>query len=334
MRLTMPAAHRRPAVLWTGTAIALVILIVASLALGAVPIAPIKVVEALLGRGDPLAITIVRELRLPRVALAVLVGCALGSAGAALQGTLRNPLAEPYLLGVSGGAAVGAVVAITLGVTAVGIVPLAAFGGAVTAVILVLGLARAAGAVRDPRTLLMAGVVIGAFANAIIMILLADVSPEKVRGAVWWMAGGVSDASWSRVVWLLVYVCIGMTLLIARGRVLDVLSLGEDSAASLGVDVGRATREVFLVSALLAAASVAAAGLVGFVGLVVPNIARAFGVVRHRSLILTSALAGAALVLLADLLARTVRAPLELPLGAITALIGVPVFLTRLRRLR
>ncbi len=330
----MPLVHRRPAVLWAGTAITLAILIVASLALGAVPIPPTKVLQALVGSGDPLAITIVRDLRLPRVALAILVGCALGSTGAALQGTLRNPLAEPYLLGVSGGAAVGAVVAITLGVTSAGIVPLAAFVGAVAAVSLVLGLARAAGAARDPRTLLMSGVVIGAFANASIMILLADVSPEKVRGAVWWMAGAVSDASWPRVVSLFVYVLVGMTVLLVRGRVLDVLSMGEDSASSLGVDAGRATREVFLVSALLAAASVAAAGLVGFVGLVVPNIARAFGIIRHRTLILTSALAGAALVLLADLIARTVRAPLELPLGAITALIGVPVFLTRLRRLR
>ncbi len=330
----MPAGHRRPAVLWVGTAVALLLLIGASLALGAVRLTPTAVMRALLGTGDPLAITIVRELRLPRLALAVLVGCALGSAGAALQGTLRNPLAEPYLLGVSGGAAVGAVIAIVVGVVAPGIVPLAAFAGAVAAVSLVLGLARAAGAARDPRTLLMAGVVIGAFANAIIMILLADVSPEKVRGAVWWMAGAVSDASWTRVIWLLGYVLVGMTLLVARGRVLDVLSLGEDSAASLGVDVGRATREVFLVSALLAAASVAAAGLVGFVGLVVPNLARAFGIIKHRSLILASALGGAALVVLADLLARTVRAPLELPLGAITACIGVPVFLLRLRRLR
>lgn len=330
----MAAEHRRPAVLWLCTAVALLTLILASLAIGAVPIAPTDVVQALMGNGDALAITIVRELRLPRVALAILVGCALGSAGAALQGTLRNALAEPYLLGVSGGAAVGAVLAITLGVSGVGLVPLAAFGGAVGAVLLVLGLARATGAVRDPRTLLMAGVVIGAFANAAIMILLADASPEKVRGAVWWMAGGVSDASWPRVAWLLGYVVVGIALLIARGRVLDVLSLGEDSAAALGVSVGRATREIFLISALLAAASVAAAGLIGFVGLVVPNIARAFGVVRHRSLITSSALAGAALVLLADLIARTVRAPLELPLGAITALIGVPVFLARLRSVR
>lgn len=320
--------------LWVGIALALLTLILASLAVGAVPLSPAAVVQALLGQGDALAITIVRDLRLPRMSLALLVGCALGSCGAALQGALRNPLAEPYLLGVSGGAAVGAVIAFSLGVTGAAVVPLAAFAGAIGAVTLVLGLARAAGGVRDPRTLLMAGVIIGAFANAAIMILLADASPEKVRGAVWWMAGGVNDASWPRVVWLLVYVVVGIALLVARGRVLDVLSLGEDSAAALGTDVGRATRQIFLVSALLAAASVAAAGLVGFVGLVVPNIVRAFGVVRHRSLIFASALGGAALVLMADLLARTVRAPIELPLGAITALIGVPVFLARLRRLR
>lgn len=320
--------------LWVGIAIALLTLVLASLAVGAVPLSPAAVVQALLGHGDALAITIVRDLRLPRMSLALLVGCALGSSGAALQGALRNPLAEPYLLGVSGGAAVGAVVAFSLGVTGAAIVPLAAFAGAIGAVTLVLGLARAAGGMRDPRTLLMAGVIIGAFANATIMIVLADASPEKVRGAVWWMAGGVNDASWPRVGWLLVYVLVGMALLMARGRVLDVLSLGEDSAAALGTDVGRATRQIFLVSAMLAAASVAAAGLVGFVGLVVPNIVRAFGVARHRSLIFASALGGAALVLMADLIARTVRAPIELPLGAITALIGVPVFLARLRRLR
>lgn len=330
----MIAPDRRPAVLWAVTSLALLALIVAGLAIGAVPMTPSRAIEAVLGRGDSLAITIVRDLRLPRVALAMLVGCALGSSGAALQGTLRNALAEPYLLGVSGGAAVGAVVAMTFSVTDAGVLSLSAFGGAICAVLLVLGLARAAGGTRDTRTLLMAGVVIGAFANAVILILLADASPDRVRGALWWMAGSLGDASWPRVLWLCAYVVVGLSVLIARGRLLDVLALGDESAAALGADVGRATRQIFLISAMLAAASVAAAGLVGFVGLVVPNIARAFGVVRHRSLIATSALAGAALVVFADLLARTVRAPIELPLGAITALIGVPVFLARLRRAR
>jgi len=330
----MTVAHRRAAVLWGGTAIAIVVLVIASLAIGAVPLAPADVVRALGGHGDAMSVTIVRDLRLPRVALAILVGCALGGSGAALQGTLRNPLAEPYLLGVSGGAAVGAVLAMTVGITAAGAVPLMAFAGAIAAVLLVLALARAAGGARDPRILLMAGVIIGAFANAAILILLADVSPERVRGAMWWMAGSLTDASWVRVLWLAVYVVIGLTLLLTRGRLLDVLALGEESAAALGADVPRTTRQVFVISALLAAASVAAAGLIGFVGLVVPNIVRAFGVVRHRALIMSSAAGGAALLLFADLVARTVRAPVELPLGAITALIGVPVFLSRLRRLR
>ena len=330
----MAAPHRRPAVLWFVTAVALLALVVASLAIGAVSLAPADVVRALFGRGDDVAITIVRGLRLPRVVLAMLVGCALGSSGAALQGTLRNRLAEPYLLGVSGGAAVGAVVALSLGITSTAVVPLIAFAGAIAAVLVVLALAGAAGGARDPRTLLMAGVIIGAFANAIILVLLADAPPENVRSAFWWMAGSVADASWASVLWLLVYVVVGVVLLVTRGRLLDVLALGDESAAALGADVGRATRQIFLISALLAAASVAAAGLVGFVGLVVPNIARAFGVVKHRSLILSSAAAGATLVVLSDLLARTVRAPVELPLGAITALIGVPVFLARLRRTR
>jgi iron complex transport system permease protein len=321
-------------VLWLGTAIALLVLFIASLAIGAVSLAPAEVLRALVGDGDGIAVTIVRDLRLPRVALAILVGCALGSSGAALQGTLRNPLAEPYLLGVSGGAAVGAVIAMTLGITDAAAVPLAAFVGAIAAVVLVLALARAAGGARDARTLLMAGVIIGAFANAAILVLLADASPERVRGAFWWMTGSLTDASWPRVAWLGVYVSLGVGLLVSRGRLLDVLALGDESAAALGADVGVATRQVFLISALLAAAAVASAGLIGFVGLVVPNIARAFGVVRHRALIVTSALSGAALVMLADLIARTVRAPVELPLGAITAIIGVPVFLVRLRRIR
>lgn len=330
----MDSLLRRPAVFWIGTVLALSALVIASLAIGAVSLRPGVVVGALFGQGDDVAITIVRDLRLPRVALAMLVGCALGSSGAALQGTLRNALAEPYLLGVSGGAAFGAVIAMSLGVTDAGATSVIAFGGAICAVILVLTLARAAGGVRDARTLLMAGVVIGAFANAVILILLTDASPERVRGALWWIAGSLSDASWPRVLWLLGYVLAGMALLVARGRLLDVLAIGDESAAALGVNVGRATQHMFLICALLAAASVAAAGLVGFVGLVVPNIARAFGVVRHRTLIVSSALAGASLVIFADLLARTVRAPLELPLGAITALIGVPVFLARLRRIR
>jgi iron complex transport system permease protein len=262
----------------------------------------------------------------------MLVGAGLGMSGAALQGTLRNPLAEPYLLGVSGGAAVGAVVASTLGV-AVAFLPLAAFAGALIAVAAAFAVAHAAGGRGDPRVLLMAGVVVGAFANAAIMVVLANAEPNVVRNALWWMMGSVSDASWSQIAILFAYVVVGGAALVLVGREIDVLSLGEDTAAGLGVNVDSAIRRVFIIASLIAAATVAAAGLVGFVGLVVPHIVRAAGVRRHRSLLVGSALAGATLVVTADLLGRILRPPAELPLGAVTALIGVPFFLIKLRKL-
>jgi len=264
--------------------------------------------------------------------LGVLVGAGLGMSGAALQGTMRNPLAEPYLLGVSGGAAVGAVVATMIGLTTA-LVPVFAFGGAVVAVLAAFFVAHASGSRGDPRVLLMAGVVVGAFANAAIMVVLANAEPNIVRNALWWMMGSLADSTWDQIAVLFGYVLIGGAILVVIGGQIDVLSLGEDSAAALGLDVDRAIRRVFLVSSLLAAATVAAAGLVGFVGLVVPNLVRGTGVRRSRPLLVASALAGATLVVLADLLGRTLRPPAELPLGAVTALIGVPFFLIKLRRL-
>lgn len=287
-------------------------------------------------RGDPAgndtAVFVVRELRLPRVILAALVGAALGISGAALQGVLRNPLAEPYLLGVSGGAAVGAVIAVTLGAAAA-IVPLAAFAGALTAVVVALFVAHATRGRGDARVLVMAGVVVGAFANAAIMVLLAGADASTIRGALWWMMGSVANATWAQNGWLTVYALAGSAFLVMHGRTLDALALGEDSAAGLGVDVDRAARRVYLAASLVAAATVAAAGLVGFVGLVVPHIARRLGAYTHRTVLLASALTGAFLVVLADLVARNALPPADLPLGAITALLGVPFFLITLRRL-
>jgi iron complex transport system permease protein len=288
--------------------------------------------DAIGGDTDSVPAMVVRTLRLPRVTLAILVGAGLGMSGAALQGTMRNPLAEPYLLGVSGGAAVGAVIATTLRLAAP-LVPLSAFAGAIVAVIAAFFVARAAGARGDPRVLLMAGVVVGAFANAAIMVMLANAEANAVRNALWWMMGSVADATWTQIAVLAAYVGIGGVALIILGRQIDILALGEDAAAGLGLDVDRATRNVFVLSSLIAAATVAAAGLVGFVGLVVPHIVRSAGVRRHRALIAGSALAGATLVVLADLLGRILRPPAELPLGAVTALIGVPFFLVKLRKL-
>ena len=322
---------RAPRLLWSILALALLLAVTLGLAVGAVPLSPSEVWRALIGMGDPGAVAIVNDLRLPRIALGVVVGAGLAVSGTALQATLRNPLAEPYLLGVSGGAAVGAVLAVVAGLSGPGLVPLAAFGGAMLAVLLVLLVARAASGRADPRILLMAGVVVGAFCTAAIMVALATAPEGTVRGALWWMMGSLGDAQWSGVRWIALYVIGGIVCLAWWGRDLDVLALGEDAAASLGIDVERVTRRIYLVASLLAAATVAGAGLIGFVGLIVPAIARALGTRSTRETVFASALAGGTLVVVADIIARTVVRPTELPLGAVTALVGVPFFLWRLR---
>lgn len=315
---------------WAVLVAALIVAGVLGLAIGTIRLSPSQVWDGLRGIGD--ASFIVRGLRLPRVVLAALVGAGLGMSGGALQGVMRNPLAEPYLLGVSGGAAVGAVLAVSAGIAAV-FVPLAAFVGAIIAVVAAFMVARAAGARGDPKILLMAGVVVGAFANAAIMVVLANAEPNIVRNSLWWMMGSASESTWPQIVVLAIYVAVGGAALVLLGREIDVLSLGEEAAAGLGLDVDASMRRVLFIASLVTAATVAAAGLVGFVGLVVPHIARATGLRRHRSLLLGSALNGATLVVIADLLARVLRPPAELPLGAVTALVGVPFFLLKLRRL-
>ena len=315
---------------WAGLVAALLLAAVLGLAIGTIRLSPAQVWDGLRGIGE--SAFVVRGLRLPRVVLAALVGAGLGISGGALQGVMRNPLAEPYLLGVSGGAAVGAVIATSVGLAAA-FVPLAAFVGAILAVVAAFVVARAAGARGDPRVLLMAGVVVGAFANAAIMVVLARAEPNTVRNALWWMMGSAGEATWPQIAVLVIYVGVGGAILVLLGREIDVLSLGEEAAAGLGLDVDAALRRVLFVASLVTAATVAAAGLVGFVGLVVPHIARAAGLRSHRGLLIGSALNGATLVVVADLLGRVLLPPAELPLGAVTALVGVPFFLIKLRRL-
>lgn len=317
---------------WVALFVVLLAAVVAAIAIGTISLTPVQVWRALLGQGDPLYVTVVRHLRVPRVVLAALLGAGLGMSGAALQGAMRNVLAEPYLLGVSGGAAVGAVVAVTAGLAAA-LIPMAAFAGALGAVALAFFVSHASGSRGDPRVLLMAGVVVGAFANAVIMLILANADADTIRGAVWWMMGSVADAQWEHIAWLGVYLAIAGGGLIVWAREIDVLALGDEAAAGLGVDVSRAARRIFIMASLLAAATVAAAGLVGFVGLIVPHLVRGMRVRRHRPLLCGSAITGAALVVLADLCARTLRPPAELPLGAVTAVIGVPFFLFQVRKL-
>jgi iron complex transport system permease protein len=317
---------------WTVLVLALVLVAIAGVMLGTMRLPPADVLRGLLGRGSPIEIAVVRSLRLPRVVLAALVGAGLGASGAALQGATRNGLAEPYLLGVSGGAAVGAVIAVALHAPPV-VVPIAGFAGALAAIALTLVVARAAGGRGDARIVLMAGVVVGAFANAAIMVALANAQDNVVRGALWWMMGSVSDASWPQIRIAAAYIAVGIVVLLALARAIDVLALGEDTAAGLGVRVARVSFSVYVAAALLAAGTVAAAGLVGFIGLLVPHLVRMAGARTHRTIITAASLAGATLVVAADLIARTARPPAELPLGAVTAIIGVPFFLARLRRL-
>jgi iron complex transport system permease protein len=319
---------------WVAMTGALAALAVISLGTGVIHIPAGDVISALQGSGDAATVSIIRNLRLPRIILGALVGAGLGMSGSALQGTLRNGLAEPYLLGVSGGAAVGAVIAFAFNATNDAVIALAAFTGAGLAVLLALLVARAAGRAGrgDPRTLLMAGVVIGAFANAVIMIALANAPPNTIRGALWWMMGSVADTSWSALPWIAGFIAVGAGLLIYWAREIDLLALGDEPAAALGVNVESSARRIYLLAALLAASTVAAAGLIGFVGLIVPHVVRAAGIRNHRPLIVGSGLAGAALVIAADLAARTIRPPGELPLGAVTAVLGVPFFLAQLRK--
>lgn len=314
--------------------LALVVVSLAALALGPVSVDPGELWRVVTGGADPVSRAIVLDVRAPRVALALLVGAALGMSGGVLQGALRNPLAEPWLLGVSGGAAVGAVLAMSAGLGDPSFLSLAAFAGALAAVFVVLGIARASGLRADPRVLLMAGVVVGAFANAAIMVLLATAPAEAARGALWWMMGSLGSAQWRDVARLGVVLAIVGPALLHWARDLDALALGHDAAAALGVAPEATSRRLYLAASLLAAATVAAAGLVGFVGLLVPHIARSLVGSRHRVVLAVSALAGSTLVVGADLVARTTRAPAELPLGAVTAMVGVPFFLSLLRRMR
>ena len=315
-------------------AVAAAAAVVLSLGYGAARLDLGEVVSALRGRGDPAAVTIVRELRLPRAILAALVGGALALAGAAFQALLRNPLAEPYVLGVSSGAAVGAVAWIAAGGLALSRLglPAAALAGALLAIALVLSIATRVDRRLDVRVLLLAGVVAGSFFNACILLLLAFQEVDAFRSAMFWMMGSLAGATWRAVGLLGSAVALGGIALLALARPFNALAVGEETAAFLGIPVDRVRRAAYLIASGLAAGSVIAAGGIGFVGLVVPHAVRIVWGGEHRFLLPAAFFAGAAFLPLADLLARVVVAPNELPLGVVTAFIGVPFFVALLRR--
>jgi len=312
----------------------LVIAVTLGLLLGAAPLTPGAVWRALVsGSGDPGTVTIVRAIRLPRVAAGLCTGAALALSGTLFQALLRNPLAEPYLLGVSSGAAFGAVSALTL--LGASISPVAtttfALAGGLLAIAIVFRVAWTVGRV-DTRILILAGVVVSAFFGAGVMLVLALARGDVFRSAVLWTMGSLNRATWASTGLLAACTLGSGVVALGLSRHLDALGLGEEAAAHLGTRVETVKRTAYFVASLAAAATVSVAGVIGFVGLVIPHAVRMVWGADHRTLIPLSALAGAGALVLADAVAQSVVRPLVLPVGVVTAVLGVPAFLVLLRR--
>lgn len=303
------------------------VLFVMSLVSGQVTAGIGESLSALFARdGLPLSV-VMQEIRLPRALLAVMVGASLGMAGAAMQGLLRNPLAEPGLIGVSGSAALGAVLAIQTGLSLLFplALPLAALAGAVIAVLLILTLAGPRGA---SITLILAGIAISALAGALTSLVL-NLSPNPFATAdiVFWMMGSLADRSFTHVWLALPFMGLGWVLLALCGRGLDALTLGEDAAEAMGINLTRLRLMLVIGTASVVGAATAVAGAIGFVGLVVPHLLRRFVGARPSALLWASALGGAALVLAADIAVREILPQRDLKLGVLMALVGAPLFL-------
>lgn len=280
--------------------------------------------------------TIILQMRLPRVTLGFLVGASLSVAGASFQGLLRNPLADPYTIGVSSGAALGATIALflqtTLGFTFQPGIPFFAFLGASIALFFIYNLARV-GRVVPVTTLLLAGVVVSSFLSAVISLLML-LAGEHIRGIFFWLVGGLSLRTWSHVFLVLPYVIIGSAVIFFWSRDLNVILLGEEAAANLGIDVERVKKIVLVAASLITGAVVSVSGMIGFVGLIIPHGVRMIVGPDHRVLIPTSALVGGIYLIWIDSLARTIMAPVEVPVGIITAFLGAPFFIYLLRSKR
>lgn len=327
----------------TGAVLAAVVL---GLTVGPVALSPFAVLVELfdqlpgvdVGSGlSTVESTIVLELRLPRVVLGLLVGAMLSGAGAAYQGVFRNPLADPYLLGVAAGAGLGATLAIVGGVGAAdGIidpVPLAAFAGALVAVLgtYTVGVSRDRGTAAS--TLILAGVAVASFLTAV-QTYVQQQNSDSIRQVYSWILGRLGTAGWDEVVLLLPYAAVTTVVLLVNRRVLDVLGVGDEEAGSLGLDAARARLVIVVAASLGTAAAVSVSGLIGFVGIIVPHAVRLLAGSSYRVILPLSMLLGAAFLAMADLMARTAAAPAEIPIGVITAFLGAPFFVLVLRNAR
>ncbi len=341
-------AVRSPAVapLWGVVALAFVVgSLLLGLAIGPAQIGPGAIIGSLLAhlevfhRSSPLSgveEAILWQVRAPRVALAALVGGMLAVAGSAYQGVFRNPLADPYLLGVAAGAGLGATLAIAFvaaGASNGWLLPLAAFAGASLAVAAAYVLGRSAGGMRGPTTLILAGIVIALFMTAV-QTFVQQQRSETLRAVYSWILGGFGTADWQAVAVITPYIVVSSSVVLLHRRVLDVLRLGDDEASSLGIQVDRARLVLVVAATLGTAAAVAVSGLIGFVGIIVPHTIRLLVSPSYRAIVPLSLLCGAAFLVLADVLARTILSPAELPIGVVTAFFGAPFFAILLRSTR
>lgn len=336
------AARRRVgasgAAVLTWLAAILVASVVASVMVGSVSLSPWEVLRGLVegGSQDPAA-TIVRKIRLPRTLLAGIVGACLSLAGLGFQAISRNPLADPSVLGVSSGASFGLMVAVLLGIagpTSNPVIPtLFAFAGALLAAILVYAIAQVDG--RLPMTtLLLSGVIIGLFFTSCVMLATVLLAAAELQGVVFWLMGNLAPANTGTLMVLAAVLAVGVAVLMRQAPRLNLLALGEEQALQLGVEAERVKRAVFVAASLVTGAAISAAGSIGFVGLIVPHAARLLLGPDNRALVPTSAALGAAFLIVADLGARTIAAPTELPVGVITSFCGAPLFVYLLRRRR
>lgn len=270
------------------------------------------------------------QVRVPRVLLAFMVGGSLAAVGASLQGLLRNPLADPYVIGISSGAALGAAVAVLFGIglsiLGLSVLPFYAFLGALLALLIVYRIAVSYGSF-SIHTLLLGGVVLNAVFSALILFLTTLADPYKASGMYAWLMGSLTGPDFPTVLGLAVYLLLGVAVLVSQASALNLLTLGEEAARSLGVEVERVKRVLFAAAALLTGSVVAFSGLIGFVGLIVPHAVRLVFGADHRLLLVASGMAGGIFLMLADTLARTLLSPTEIPVGVVTALVGGPIFL-------
>lgn len=314
----------------------LLIAFVLSLAIGSVFISPTEMWKILRGVGEDKFTFIIWNIRLPRTVLIALTGAALSGSGASYQGLFRNPLADPFLIGVASGAGLGAVIAMSIqwpysfwGLMAI---PAAAFISALLTVFIVYFLARV-GQTIPTTNLILAGVAFSSFATSLTSFLMLR-STSEVRRALGWLLGGASQAGWTAILAMLPYLVIGLGILVFFGYRLNLLQFGDDQAQQMGLNVTRTKTILLIASSLATAAAVAFSGIIGFIGLVVPHIMRLWFGGDYRRLIPLSIISGASALLVSDIIARVVLVPQEIPVGIITALAGAPFFLWVLRRVK